>query len=141
MIGLEENLEFFCQMEIAEKIRAVDASEVARLVIEKHFIKDIKGNLRRFSTQQFRCVNCNESCDRPPLRGVCSACGGKLIFTVTQGSIVKYLQPSLYLVKQYNLPSYLSQTLEIVRRRIEGVFGQEREKQAGLQGWFQENKG
>ena len=129
------------QMEIAEKIRAVDASEVARLVIEKHFIKDIKGNLRRFSTQQFRCVNCNESCDRPPLRGVCSVCGGKIIFTVTQGSIIKYLQPSLYLAKQYNLSNYLSQTLEIVRRRIEGVFGQDREKQAGLQGWVQEHKG
>ena len=123
------------QMEIAERTRAVDASEVARLVIDKHFIKDIKGNLRRFSTQQFRCVQCNDTYNRPPLRGVCLKCNGKIIFTVTEGSITKYLQPSLYLAKQYNLPAYMSQTLEIVRRRIEGVFGQDREKQVGLQGW------
>ena len=125
------------QMAIAEKIRAVDPPDVARLVIEKHFIKDIKGNLRRFSTQQFRCIQCGESFHRPPLKGVCRFCNGKLLFTVTQGSIIKYLQPSLYLAKHYNLPAYLIQTLEIVRRRIEGVFGRDKEKQSGLQGWVQ----
>ncbi|RMF54951.1 DNA polymerase II large subunit [Candidatus Woesearchaeota archaeon] len=59
------------QMEIAQKIRAVDESDVARLVIEKHFLKDIKGNLRKFSTQQYRCVDCNEKFRRPPLSGKC----------------------------------------------------------------------
>ena len=48
------------QMILAEKIRAADADDTARLIIERHFIRDIKGNLRKFSTQQFRCVSCNE---------------------------------------------------------------------------------
>ncbi|MBI2659299.1 DNA polymerase II large subunit [Candidatus Woesearchaeota archaeon] len=46
------------QMELADKIRAVDASDVARLVIEKHLLRDIRGNLRKFSMQQFRCSKC-----------------------------------------------------------------------------------
>ena len=124
------------QMEIAEKLRAVDTSDVARLVIEKHFIRDTKGNLRKFSMQQFRCVKCNEKFRRPPLIGKCSACGGKIIFTIAEGSVVKYLQPSISLAKKYNVPPYLQQSLELLQRRIEDVFGKEKEKQTGLGAWF-----
>lgn len=124
------------QMDIAEKIRAVDSGEVARLVIEKHFLKDIKGNLRKFSMQQFRCVSCNEKYRRPPLIGKCTNCGGKIIFTISEGSVVKYLEPSISLADNYNVPTYLKQTLELTRRRIEGVFGKEKEKQEGLGKWF-----
>ena len=49
------------QMALAVKIRAVSEKDVARLVVEKHFLKDTKGNLRKFSQQNFRCVKCNES--------------------------------------------------------------------------------
>ncbi|HII71858.1 TPA: DNA polymerase II large subunit, partial [Candidatus Woesearchaeota archaeon] len=124
------------QMDLAGKLRAVDAPDVARLVIEKHFIRDIKGNLRKFSMQEFRCVNCNEKFRRPPLNGKCSKCGGKIIFTISEGSIVKYLEPSMSLADKYELPNYLKQTLELVKRRIEGVFGKEKEKQLGLGSWF-----
>ena len=48
---MEEKL--FGQMEIAKKVRAVDMNDVAQLVIQKHFLRDIKGNLRKFSMQQF----------------------------------------------------------------------------------------
>lgn len=123
------------QIELATKIRAVDAVDVARLVIEKHFIKDIKGNLRQFSTQQFRCSQCNEKFRRPPLIGKCTFCSGSLLFTVTEGSVVKYLEPSITLARQFNLSDYLVQSLEITKRRIEGVFGREKEKQAELQAW------
>lgn len=123
------------QLAIAMKLRSVDAHDVARLIIEKHFIKDIKGNLRKFSMQQFRCVGCGERFRRPPLIGKCSFCGGKLIFTVTQGSITKYLPLSLQLCQQFQLPPYLVQSLEIVQRRIDGVFGRAKEKQSGLQTW------
>ncbi len=126
----------FSQMNLAEKLRAVDESDVARLVIEKHFIRDIKGNLRKFSMQEFRCVSCNEKYRRPPLVGRCLKCGGKIIFTISEGSIVKYLEPSLSLAEKYHLPNYLKQTLELVKRRIEGVFGKEKEKQLGLGSWF-----
>ena len=132
--SMEEKLEG--QMKIGELIRAVDESDVARLVIEKHFMKDIKGNLRKFSMQQFRCVACNAKYRRPPLKGICTACGGKIIFTISEGSIVKYFWPSMQLAEKYNVPSYLKQSLEIVKRRIEGVFGKEKEKQEGLNKWF-----
>ena len=124
------------QMNIAEKIRAVKTSDVARLVIEKHFIRDIKGNLRKFSTQQFRCVKCNEKFRRPPLIGKCTKCGGRIIFTISEGSVVKYLEPSISLAKKYQVPSYLQQSLELVKRQIEDVFGKDKEKQEGLGKWF-----
>ena len=123
------------QMKMAEKIRAVDENDVARLIIERHFIRDIKGNLRKFSMQQFRCVACNDKYRRPPLAGKCK-CGGKIIFTIAEGSIVKYLEPALSLAKRYNLPPYLKQSLDLVKRRIESVFSKDSDKQEGLGKWF-----
>ena len=124
------------QMRLAEKIRAVDERHVASLVINKHFLKDIKGNLRKYSQQQFRCTNCNEKFRRPPLVGKCTKCNGKLIFTITQGSIVKYLEPSKSIARHYEVSAYLQQTLELLSRRIESEFGRDPEKQEGLGKWF-----
>ncbi len=124
------------QMNIAEKIRAVDQSNVAKLIIERHFMRDIQGNLRKFSTQEFRCVKCNEKFRRLPLTGICSKCSGKIIFTVSEGSITKYLIPSLSLAEKYELPIFLKQTLELIKRKIESIFGVEKEKQEGLGKWF-----
>ncbi|MBI2564838.1 DNA polymerase II large subunit [Candidatus Woesearchaeota archaeon] len=132
--SMEEKLKG--QMELAEKIRAVDTSNVAELVIEKHFLKDTKGNLRKFSTQEFRCVACNEKYRRPPIVGKCIKCNGRLIFTVSEGNIIKYLEPTISLAKKYNVSPYLMQTIEILQQRIEGVFGKEKEKQTGLGAWF-----
>ncbi|MFC2135756.1 DNA polymerase II large subunit [Bacteroidota bacterium] len=123
------------QMDLAEKINAVDKRDVARLVIEKHFLRDTKGNLRKFSSQTFRCVDCNEKYRRPPLIGKCD-CGGKIIFTVSEGSVIKYLEPSISLATKYDVSPYLKQTLELTKRRIEEVFGQEEDRQEGLGKWF-----
>jgi len=124
------------QMELANKIRAVDEKDVAIRVIEKHFLKDIKGNLRKFSMQQFRCVKCNEKFRRPPIIGKCSKCGGKLIFTISEGSVIKYLEPSMSLANKYELPPYLKQTLDLLQKRVDAVFGKDKEKQQGLGKWF-----
>lgn len=124
------------QMGLAEKIRAVDASDVARLVIERHFIRDIRGNLRKFSMQQFRCVNCNEKYRRPPLTGKCLACGGRIIFTISEGSIMKYLEPALQLANKYGVSDYIKQNLEMTQRYIESIFGKETEKQQKMDKWF-----
>jgi DNA polymerase II large subunit len=120
------------QMELANKIRAVDAAGVAGLVIEGHFIRDIKGNLRKFTQQEFRCVSCNTKYRRPPLSGICSTCGGKLIFTISEGTLKKYLEPSLKLANDENVPKYIKQTLELVKNRIETIFGKEKTKQMDL---------
>ena len=132
--SMEEKLKG--QMDLAKMIVAVDEEEVAKAVIEKHFLKDIKGNLRKFSTQQFRCVNCNIKFRRPPLIGKCTKCGGKIIFTISEGSVIKYLEPSLSLVRAFNLPPYLSQTMDLLQRRIDEVFGKDAERQEGLGKWF-----
>ncbi|RLE46937.1 hypothetical protein DRJ22_00695 [Candidatus Woesearchaeota archaeon] len=124
------------QMEIAEKLRSVKSKDVAALVIEKHLLKDTKGNLRKFSTQEFRCVKCNEKYRRPPLAGKCLNCGGRLIFTVAEGSVVKYLQATINLSEKYKIDNYLKQTIELLQMRIEGVFGKEKEKQTGLGTWM-----
>ena len=123
-------------MELAERLRAVEESTVAQLVIEKHFLKDTKGNLRRFSKQEFRCVKCNEKFHRPPLVGKCTVCKGDLLFTVAEGSVIKYLGPSISLASKYHVPAYLQQTLLLTKTRIEEVFGKDKEKQTGLGAWF-----
>jgi len=124
------------QMELADKIRAVDASDVAKLVIEKHLLRDIKGNLRKFSMQEFRCSKCPEKYRRPPLAGKCLACGSRLIFTVSEGSIIKYLEPAISLSEKYNLPPYLKHVLMLTKNRVEGVFGKDKDRQEGLGRWF-----
>lgn len=129
--SMEEKL--LGQMEIAKKVRAVDLNDVARLVIQKHFLRDIKGNLRKFSLQQFRCVKCNEKYRRPPLLGNCTACGNRLLCTITEGSVLKYLGPSLLLAEKYDFSPYLKQTLDILRTNTEKIFGKEKEKQVGLE--------
>ncbi len=124
------------QMELVEKLRSVDTSDTARLIIERHFIRDLKGNLRNFSMQGFRCISCNEIVRRPPLKGVCPVCGGKLIFTTHEGGIKKYLEIALALADKYGASNYVKQNLELVKRYIESIFGKELEKQEKLEGWF-----
>jgi len=122
------------QLELADKIRAVNRDAVAELVINGHFIRDIKGNLRKFTQQGFRCINCNEKYRRVPISGICTECSGKIVFTIAEGTIKKYLEPSINLGNY--CPNYMKQTLSIVKRRIESIFGREETKQVGLQGFF-----
>ncbi len=119
------------QMDLVDKLRSVDSSDVARLIIERHFIRDIRGNLRKFSHQQFRCSSCNEKFRRPPLIGVCTKCGGKIIFTISQGSIRKYLEEAISMANKYNIPSYTKESLDLAKSYIESIFGKE-EKQEKL---------
>jgi len=124
------------QMALVERIRAVDTSDTAKLIIDRHFLKDLKGNLKKFSMQGFRCVACNEIMRRPPLSGVCQKCGGKIIFTINEGGIRKYLEPALALAEKYNLSNYMKQNLQILKESIESIFGKELEKQESIDKWF-----
>ncbi len=124
------------QMELCRKIRAVDVKDVARLTIERHFIRDTRGNLRKFSMQIFRCVKCNEKYRRPPLAGKCLKCGGRLMFTISEGSILKYMQKALDLAREYDVSAYLLESLELTEIYIQSIFGKEKEKQEALGKWF-----
>lgn len=124
------------QMAIAERVRAVETKDVATLVIEKHFLKDTKGNLRKFSMQEFRCVTCNEKYRRPPLLGKCVKCNGRILFTIAEGSVIKYLGPTIELANTYNVSEYLKQTIKLLQTRVDEVFGKDKEKQTGLGTWM-----
>ena len=52
-----------------------------------------------------------------------------------ESSVIKYLDHSLNLAKKYNVTPYMKQTLELLKRRIESVFGKEKELRTGLGAW------
>jgi len=113
------------QLELSEKIRAVDAETVALKVLTSHFMKDIFGNLRAFTSQKFRCMGCNRKYRRIPLKGVCIRCGGKLSLTVYKGGIEKYVAPALGLVERFDLNSYYRDRLGLVREELRSIFQEE----------------
>ncbi|HIH18692.1 TPA: hypothetical protein HA225_01820 [Candidatus Micrarchaeota archaeon] len=120
------------QFVLQDKIRAVNAPDAAERLLLHHFLPDLYGNLRSFSQQEFRCLDCKIKFRRIPLSGKCNECGGKLLLTIHKGGITKYLQHSADLVERYHLPLYMKQRIEILRKDIESVFTEEIEKQKGL---------
>jgi DNA polymerase II large subunit len=120
------------QLMLAEKIAAVDAEKVARKVLTTHFIRDIAGNLRAFTTQNFRCKSCNRKFRRLPLLGKCPGCGGALTLTVYRGGIEKYLDSAHQLVQKYELPNYYEQRLLLAKDEINSLFEGKKPKQISL---------
>ena len=124
------------QLELASKIRASDLDGVASLVIDRHFIRDIKGNLRKFTMQQVRCAKCNAKYRRPPLSGTCTSCKGKLLFTIAEGSVKKYLAATMKLSEIDGVSPYMRQSMKLLKERIESVFGKDTTKQIALSDWL-----
>ncbi len=124
------------QMSLAEKIVAVDEHDVAERVLKSHFLPDIIGNLRAFSRQEFRCVNCNAKYRRLPLAGKCLKCGGKLTLTVHNSSITKYLELSKYLCEKYNVSNYTKQRLMLIDLEIRSLFESDTRKQIKISDFF-----
>ncbi len=120
------------QLELGRRIEAVDVRHVALKVLTKHFMRDISGNLRAFSTQAFRCKSCNKRFRRLPLQGMCPFCGGKFILTVYRGGIEKYLEPAQQLVDKYGLSKYYSQRITMITEEIHSMFDNKKPKQTSL---------
>jgi DNA polymerase II large subunit len=120
------------QLSLAEKIRAVDVADVAERVLISHFLPDLFGNLRAFSRQGTRCVKCGGKFRRAPLTGTCPHCGGRVILTVHEGAVKKYLEVSLKVAKKYNVSSYTQQRIELIGYDIESLFKNDKSKQMGL---------
>ena len=70
------------------------------------------------------------------MQGNCFVCGGKIIFTISEGGIVKYLEPALKLATDYDIPVYVKQNIELTKKYIESIFGREETKQVKLSDWF-----
>lgn len=120
------------QLSLARKIRAVDESDVVERLIENHFIPDLRGNLRAFSRQRFRCASCNTKYRRVPLSGKCANCGGDLILTVTRGGVEKYIDVAMRVAEEYDATDYTKQRLGLVEEEIESVFESDIKEQLSL---------
>jgi len=120
------------QLALSRKIRAVDETDVAERIIEYHFLPDIIGNLRAFSRQDVRCLDCGEKYRRMPLTGECRECGGQVNLTVHEGSVSKYIDTGLEVAEEFGCREYTVQRLEILNRRIERIFEDDTNKQSGI---------
>ena len=120
------------QLELGERIEAVDPRKVALKVLTSHFIRDIAGNLRAFSTQGFRCKSCNKRFRRLPLRGECPFCRGQLTLTVYRGGIEKYIDAAQQLIDKYKLPQYYNQRILLMKEEINAMFKSKKARQISL---------
>lgn len=130
------------QLGVGEKIMAADEDATAELLLQKHFLPDIRGNLRSFSSQEMRCVDCNEKFRRVPLTNQtiapsgkttaqCPECDGKVLLTISEGTIRKYMQPSKDIIDEYEINPYLRQQVTMINKTLQSLFGKD-ERQSGL---------
>ena len=120
------------QLELARKLRAVDETDVAERVIEYHFLPDLIGNLRAFSRQETRCLDCGEKYRRMPLTGDCRECGGRVNLTVHEGSVNKYMDVAIRVADEFGCREYTKQRLKILERSLESIFENDKNKPATL---------
>ena len=120
------------QLELARKLRAVDETDVAERVIEYHFLPDIIGNLRAFSRQETRCLDCGEKYRRMPLTGECRECGGRVNLTVHEGSVSKYVDTATEVAERFDCRPYTKQRLKVLERSLESIFEDDTNKQSGI---------
>jgi len=128
--SMEEKMD--AQLDLARRIRAVDESDVAERIIEYHFLPDLMGNLRAFSSQETRCLDCGEKYRRPPLSGTCRACGGDVNLTVHEGSVDKYMETATRVAEEFDARDYTKQRLEVLERALERTFENDHNKQSGI---------
>ena len=110
------------QLEIAKRLLAVDVNDVAERLLVRHLLPDLAGNLRAFSTQGIRCTKCNTVFRRPPLSERCPFCGGNLVLTIHQKSVVKYLNFIVEIAKKYKVSSYIKERVNVLERVLKWLF-------------------
>ncbi|WP_135365784.1 LAGLIDADG family homing endonuclease [Halosimplex halophilum] len=128
--SMEEKMD--AQLDLSRKIRAVDETDVAERIIEYHFLPDLIGNLRAFSRQDVRCLDCGEKYRRMPLTGDCRECGGQVNLTVHEGSVNKYIETATRVAEEFGCRTYTKQRLEVLERSINRVFEDDTNKQSGI---------
>ncbi|MBE6521891.1 MAG: DNA polymerase II large subunit [Thermoplasmata archaeon] len=124
------------QLELGRKIRAVDEKDVAVRVLNKHFMPDMIGNLRSFSTQTVRCTKCGEKYRRMTLSGTCYKCKNPLNLTVHEASVKKYLEISKTIGEKYGLDAYTRERIDILEMNMNSVFNNDKVKKCKLSDFF-----
>ena len=120
LVTLTEKLDR--QIEIAQKISAVNPNEVVRSVLRTHLLPDIIGNTKAYTSQRFRCKSCSAKYRRMPIVSVCLKCGGELQPSVTRGSVEKYLQLGLRLSAKYDVGEYLRSRFVLASEELATLF-------------------
>ena len=125
------------QASLQKKIVAVDNKDALERLLHYHLFPDIIGNTRAFARQGLRCIKCNSKYRRIPLQGVCLNCSGKLVMTIHEGSIRKYLEVAKNLIKDNDLKPYLYQKITLAEEDINSLFvDKEEKKQKSLSNFF-----
>jgi DNA polymerase II large subunit len=117
---MDDKLE--AQLRLATLIRAVDAPDVAQRVLSTHFFRDIRGNLRAYSTQKIRCMKCNRVYRRVPISGKCVCGESKLSLTVRQKNISKYLRVTEKIIHDHGLDQYMQERLKLITASLDSLF-------------------
>jgi DNA polymerase II large subunit len=110
------------QIEVAEKIEAVSARQVVESIIKTHLIRDIMGNMKKYSTQSFKCRACSRTLRRPTVSARCEVCGGELRETLTRGSVEKYLAIARRLAHEHDVDEYIKERLDLLVREMDQLF-------------------
>jgi len=127
---MEEKLKM--QFDTAKLISAVDADEVAAMVLTTHILPDIMGNMRSYSSQMFRCTSCGAKFRRMPLVGKCADCGNELIGTVTRGAVEKYLGIAIEMCDEYKISEYLKSRVQSLSMELKLIFKEEKKSQSSM---------
>jgi len=131
---MDDKLE--AQLHLATLIDAVDAQDVAQRVLSTHFFRDIRGNLRAYSTQKVRCLKCNRTYRRVPISGKCICGEERLSLTVRQRNISKYLEVTEKIIHDHNLDQYMQERLKLINESLDSLFVSE---QTSLSDYFEFN--
>ena len=133
------------QFELGNVIRAVDNEIQAGKLINRHLIRDMRGNLRAYGQQKTRCTKCGESYRRVPIAGKCITvlkkdaenaltgeiedliCNHKLILTVHQGSVEKYDGLIEEIIDRYGCDDYTKNLYHLVSSWVADTFSTEEE--------------
>ncbi len=111
------------EMILSNKIRAVDETEVATMIMQKHLLRDIKNNLLNFSKQSFRCANCNNIIRRVPLNAKCPFCNAdSIMLTDYENSVKKYVPVCEKLIKENNVNGYVKAIFNVAEKSVKMLF-------------------
>jgi DNA polymerase II large subunit len=119
------------QFALGDLLVCVDNTDQSSRLIDRHLLRDMRGNLRAFGQQKVRCTKCGESYRRPPLSGNCTKvleekinpftkereaiqCPGNIILTVSKGSVMKYDKLMTELIEDYGCNKYVAAVYHLV---------------------------
>jgi DNA polymerase II large subunit len=141
------------QLNLCQRLRAINARTVASSVIRSHFLPDLRGNLNAYGRQKIRCLKCGNSYRRMPLAGHCiqpekvggrglsahgvarsegGQCHGKLALTVSEGAVRKYIEVTKHVMDTYGVDTYTRQNMEWLAGSVESLFSNDRARQMSL---------